>query len=107
MKYLASPYSHPDPFIREERYLRAMKVLSDLLEKGEFVYSPIVHCHEFAKIVYRDRVPRFDFWRAYDLHMLSKCDELLVLRIDGWASSVGVTAEIEEAMKLEIPIRWL
>lgn len=107
MKYLASPYSDPDPFIREERYLRAMKVLADLLHKGVWTYSPIVHCHEFAKIIYRDGVPVFDHWRQYDLHMLSLCDEILVLRIEGWNRSVGVAAEIAEAERLGIKVSYI
>ena len=107
MKYLASPYSHKDPFIREERYLRACKVLSDLLAQGEWVYSPIVHCHEFAKIVYRDGVPIFAHWKQFDLHMLSLAEALLVLRIEGWDTSVGVKSEIEEANRLGIPVRYI
>lgn len=105
MKYLASPYTDPDPFIREERYLRASRVLAWLLKTSTWVYSPIVHCHELAKIA--DLPKDFAFWKQYNFHMLSKADEVLVLRIEGWETSVGIKAEIQEAERLGIPVRYI
>ena len=105
MKYLGSPYTHPDPFIMEERYLRAMRVLAGLLREKIWAYSPIVHCHELAKI---GALPKdAAFWREYDFYMLSKCDELLVLRIEGWEQSQGLQAEIAEAFRLIIPVSYI
>lgn len=105
MRYLASPYSHEDPFIREERYLRAMKVLSSLLLVGQYVYSPIVHCHELAKVANLPKTA--DFWRRYNFHMLAQCEDLLILRIDGWESSVGIAEEKAEAERLNLPVSYL
>lgn len=105
MRYLASPYTDPDPWVREDRYLRAAKVLTDYLTARIWTYSPIVHCHELAKIV---ALPAdADFWREYDFHMLSKSDMLMVLRIEGWGASKGVNAEIAEANRLGIEIFYI
>lgn len=38
--------------------------------------------------------------------LISKCDELWVLKIDGWEQSKGVSAEIEYAESLNIPIKY-
>lgn len=101
MIYLASPYSHPDAFVREERYLLAMKAMCRLLEQGEYVYAPIVHCHELAKVA---DLPRdAGFWRRYNFHMLAKSERIGVLRIDGWDRSVGLAEERDEAARLDIP----
>lgn len=105
MIYLASPYTHPDPFVREERYLRAAKALSYLLSQKKWAYSPIVHCHELAKI--GGLPPDAAFWQAYDFYVLSKCDTFMVLRIDGWEQSKGVAAELAEAERLGIPVKYL
>lgn len=106
MIYLASPYTHYDPFIREERYIRACKVLAEqYLAKRLWAYSPIVHCHELAKMV---NLPReASFWMEYNFYMLAKCSELHVLRIDGWDQSKGIYEEINEAKRLGIPLKFI
>ena len=98
MIYLASPYSHPDSFVREHRYLHALQAVSVLLGDGRWVYSPIVHCHELAKVMGHD--PDFSFWQPYDFHMISICSEFMILRIEGWQESHGITAEKAEAERL-------
>ena len=100
--YLASPYSHPDPFIREFRYLAAMRELTRLLKDGVHVYSPIVHCHELAKIADMPRAA--DFWERYNFTMLAAAEQLWVLMIDGWQESKGIAGEIAEAQRLRLPI---
>jgi hypothetical protein len=39
--YLVSPYSHPDPLVREERFQAACEATADLIRSGAIVYSPI------------------------------------------------------------------
>lgn len=43
------------------------------------------------------------FWRRYDRAMLERCDELVVLQLDGWEESIGVKAEIAIAKELNLP----
>lgn len=93
MIYLASPYSHQDPFVRETRYLAVAKKVIEYLQADKFVYSPIVHCHELQKIV--PIGTDFNFWRSYNLHMLDLASELHVLNLEGWAESIGVSGEIQ------------
>ena len=105
MIYLASPYSHFDPFVREERFLRACKAVAYLLEQQKWVYSPVVHCHQIAMLA---ELPKeFDFWKEYNFHMLSQSKELKILRIDGWERSQGIAAEHAFAEKNEIPVSYL
>lgn len=104
MIYLASPYSNPDPFIQETRYLQAMEYLAFYLRRGVWMYSPIVHCHELAKI---SDIPRdAAFWSPYCLYMLSLSNELRVLRLSGWRQSKGVQEEIAAAKARKLPITW-
>lgn len=103
--YLASPYSHKDPFVREMRYLVTTQALADALKLGVAVYSPIVHCHELAKIA---DLPRdAAFWRNYNFTMLGCAEQLWVLMLEGWDKSVGVGEEVDEAKRLSIPVIYI
>lgn len=103
--YLASPYSHPDPFVREERYLRAMRACIYFLRTEQHVYSPIVHCHELAKI---GALPTdSDFWLSYNFTMLASAVKLVILRIEGYDISLGISREKAKAEALKIPVEYL
>jgi hypothetical protein len=102
--YLASPYSHPDPAVREERYQAACRAAAALMRDGQLVYSPIAHSHNLSTY----GLPTdWAFWSQYDREMLARCDELLVLMLDGWDISIGVREEIRIALELGKPIRFL
>jgi nucleoside 2-deoxyribosyltransferase len=104
--YLASPYSHPDPIVREERFKAVCRKSAELLTNGKNVFSPIAHSHPIQ--VYGD-LPKADweFWRAFDFEILAKCDVLYVLKLPGWSESRGVLAEIEEAARCRINVLFL
>ena len=89
----------------EERYIRASKALTYLLNEQRWAYSPIVHCHELGKIGGLPKEAKF--WEAYDFHMLSCAKSFLILRIEGWETSHGVAAEKAEAERLNLPIGYL
>lgn len=101
MIYLASPYSHKDPAVMEERYLAAMDCTAWLLKQKLWVYSPIVHCHEIAK---QHSLPTdFEFWKEYNKHMLGLASLLYVLAIPGWTKSIGVAGEMARAREIHLP----
>lgn len=89
--YIASPYSHDEPIIREQRYLSAAYYVSNCIQAKDHVYSPIVHNHWLAKTF--GLRGDFTFWRDFDLTMLSHAYELRILRLDGWEQSRGVREE--------------
>jgi hypothetical protein len=101
MIYLASPYSHPDPAVREQRFQAACRAVADLICSGQAVFSPIVHSHRLG-------LPTdWAFWEPFDQAHLVRCDELAVLTLPGWEDSVGVAAEIALARALGQPVRYL
>lgn len=105
LTYLASPYSHHDPEVREERYRQACYTTAALMRNGHLVYSPIVHSHPLTRHPY-GLPTTWDYWRTLDEAMLSRCQELLVLTIYGWEDSEGVMAEVRLAKNLGIPVRY-
>ena len=103
MLYLASPYSHPDPAVREQRFKAVCCMAARLMLDNKFVYAPIVHCHPLAPYY----VPTdWAFWEHHARWHIERCNEVLVYALDGWDESVGVQAEIKIALALHKPVRY-
>jgi nucleoside 2-deoxyribosyltransferase len=97
MIYLASPYSHPDPAVRERRFRAACSAAALLLQAGHAVFSPIAHGHVLAE---HGLPTDWKFWQRYDREHLERCDEVIVLMLNGWEESAGVHGEIRQAHEL-------
>lgn len=110
MKYLATPYSHPDPAVREARFRIACRVAAILMLNGEQIFSPIAHTHPVVNST-TGNVPwmpsDFNFWEKYDRWFIERCDELIVVFMDGTTESKGVAGEIEMAREFKLPIRYV
>jgi len=91
--YLASPYSHKDPKVREERFVAACKAAAWLMKQGYAVFSPIAHSHSIAIHGDIDGLD-CDFWLKQDMEMLKFCEKMVILTIDGWDTSKGVGVEM-------------
>lgn len=102
--YLASPYSHSDPAVRQARYEKACQIVAFLIQKGYLVFSPIVHSHPCT---HYGLPTDHTFWDRYDRAFLERCDELWILAIDGWQISKGIHAEIQMAKEFSKPIAFL
>ena len=105
MIYLASPYSHPDPAVMEERFRAVCRVSAKLMLGGTLLFSPIAHTHPIAVA---GELPRgWDFWHAYDKWFINNCDAVWVLMLDGWENSKGVSAEIAIAREIGKEVIYL
>ena len=103
--YLAVPYTHKNPRVLTRRFNLVNKAAAKLINQGYYVFSPISMNHP---IKLADDLPcLWEFWAAYDTAYLEVCNKMFVLKLPGWDKSVGVTAEIEIAKKLKIPIEYL
>ena len=49
----------------------------------------------------------WSFWEPHDNEHLAHCEEVVVLRLDGWRESEGVQAELDAAAALGKPVRYL
>jgi hypothetical protein len=100
--YLAVPYSHPDPAVRQQRFEAVNRAAADLMRDGVYVFSPISHTHSIALA---GELPiDWNYWQGYDRTMLAACDRMVVLTLPGWEASVGVRAEMKIAQEMEMPI---
>ena len=104
MIYLAAPYSHPEPMIVQERMENIYRVLGEFIKNGQHVITPL-SMHEVA--IRHDLDGTYDYWSDYCLDILGRCDSMVVLCMDGWRESRGVTDEIQFCENNDIPISYL
>ena len=104
MIYLASPYTHPDPVVQEERFHAVCRHAAEMMRCGIRVFSPISHTHPIAA---HGLPGDWGFWKDYDRAFIEMCSEVLVLKLPGWEESKGVRAEIAIAEELGKPVRYV
>lgn len=102
--YLASPYSHPDPLVREQRFRSVCEEAGRLTQEGILVYSPIAHNHPVSEFF--ELPGDWGFWKPICEAMLRRCDELWVLDIPGVSESKGVRHELQFAIRRQMPVYY-
>lgn len=103
MIYLASPYSHKDPAVMAERAEAVAAAAAHFMRQGHIIYCPIAAWHWVAL---RHDLPKdWPTWRKLDFGFVRHAREVWVLALDGWDTSVGVTAEREMAVLLGLPVK--
>jgi nucleoside 2-deoxyribosyltransferase len=90
--YIAGPYTNPEPI---ENTHKAFRMADELVKAGHVPYVP--HMSLIWNLVSPKPV---DFWYAYDLEILVRCDA--VLRMEG--ASVGADNEVAVARAKGIPV---
>lgn len=104
LHYLASPYTHKEKKIKLQRAYDATEASVRLLNRNIHVFAPIPYNYHWEKFF----VPGdWVFWEEFDKNFLRRCDGLIVLMLDGWDKSIGVTAEIKYAKKISLPICYV
>lgn len=102
--YLAAPYSGSDAEVKLRMQLFCL-VDAQLSAEGRVTVSPLMkhfvlnHSNELGS--------DWNFWKRYSQVLLSRCQYMIVVMLDGWDTSVGVRAEIELAKELNIPVAYL
>ena len=95
--YLASPYSDPSIEIRRLRFDSVCYAAAEMMNKGFYVYSPIVNNHPLVDYGVKTN---WKYWKLFDEIMINKCSVFAVLMLDGWYGSTGVRAEIKKATEI-------
>lgn len=103
--YLASPYSHRDPAVMQDRYEQVCQAAADMVAEGQMAISPIAYGHTL--LGYREMPGDWTFWESFCISLLAKCERIVVLKMDGWQESRGVQAEIRYAEAHGIPVDYI
>jgi hypothetical protein len=106
--YLACPYTDPDPAVRKARFDVATAVAADFIRAGRIVYSPITMTHPIDMVLAgASNTLGSDYWVAFDEAFMDMCSEIVVIRLDGWQKSSGVTREIAYFQERNKSIRYM
>lgn len=109
--YLASPYSSKAEQVvdrlleQHSRYNEALRITAKLMNAGNYIYSPIVHCHPMA--VKFGLPTDWQYWKTYCELVVPRCDEFWIATMIDWDQSTGVLAEKKLAEEEGIPIYYL
>jgi len=104
--YLACPYWHNDPNIRESRVITATKAAGQLIYQGWTVFSPLTHSHLICQEL--GNCEDGDLWMEHALAFLDWAHTLGILRLEGWEESEGIAIEIAEWKKVRRkPVQYL
>lgn len=91
--YIAGPYTRPDPV---ENTHGVINLASEMIDEG--LVTPVV---PHLSLLWHLVAPRpLDFWYAYDVAILRRCDALF--RIAG--ASTGADMEVQFAEAHDIPV---
>lgn len=105
MIFVSAPYYDFDKDIIRSRVAIVSKYCGRLISEGKIAISPICLGH---LVVEHCSMPNdFNYWEKYSIKVLSKCNELHVLKIKGWEESRGVSAEIKYAVRHKIKIKYI
>ena len=96
--YMASPYNHDDPDVRQARFEAVCQVAASYLKQGLSLFSPIAHSHPIEVEGFINggiAAPDASFWRDWDLPLMEACCGIITVTLPGWKDSVGVAGEEE------------
>lgn len=109
--YLAIPYTskNPDPAANAAERAARMKSFWEaaayLIDAGHHVVSPMTL--EPALLAAPDMPYRWEHWKEYSIKMVGISSRVVVLMLDGWQESTGVTGEIAEAHLQGLDVEFL
>lgn len=92
--YVASPYSKY-PAGHGEAFAMASRLTGILMSHGIRCFSPIAHSHPIDRWSgYRPRDPH-RYWLDHDFPFMNHAYGCLVLKMEGWKESAGISEELE------------
>lgn len=96
--FISSPYSHPNPEVKVQRTKDVAKMVAKLMHHDIFGLSPVLY--GLSIIQHGMELPDdWQFWAKYCHEYMKACQKVYIIAMEGWAESVGVQGEIEEAIK--------
>lgn len=91
--FIACPYSDPNPAVVQQRFDQCTYVATTLTLAGFAVYSQITMTHPINQVA--AQVKKKITWAPIDETFMEKCDELIILTLQGWDQSNGIASEME------------
>ena len=104
--YLATPYSkYPQGL--GAAHDAAAEAVALLLGAGLDVISPVCACHHVARLSGMDPKIGNPVWMRLNRKLMERCDALVVVMMDGWDKSLGVSLEIQFFEAARKPVKYM
>lgn len=103
--YVATPYTNYKHGHASAAY-DAASTTAELVKLGYRAFSPIVHGHQLSVIGRIDPMDG-DLWKNIDKAFVDAASACVVVKLDGWEESSGVSHEIKEFEKAGKPIVYI
>ena len=102
--YLSGPHKGTEEQ-EEYRVKMSLKVTAKFLAHGIHVFSPIVYGKQISGALnFRTLEERREFMMAYLFEFLEVSKGMIILAMDGWENSWGLSQEVKYCQKNQIPI---
>mgnify|MGYP002138374026 FL=1 len=102
--YVIVPYACSDATLRAKQMAELAKFEASLMERGEYVISPVLRIVGLYGITASDA---WEQWREYAFELMNYCSHVTVLMFDGWDTDPVVLAEIQNAKDIDTPVRYV
>src|SRR5260370_25301843 len=94
--------------IREARFRAATSAAAKLIERGRIVFSPVTMTHPIDRVLAGEHhTLGSKFWVRFDEPFMERCDEIVILRVDGWEKSSGVSRERRFFQDRGLPVSFM
>ncbi len=101
--FISCPYGSGAAIKRNMTYFE--KVDAKILGLGIHTHSPLAK--HYSRQHNKDLGGDWNFWEQYCLRLLRLSTMMVIIMTPGWEESVGVAAEIKEALRLGLKIIYL
>jgi hypothetical protein len=102
--YLAQPYAHLDPEVRNDRAELGALATAWLMQRNWAVHAPIPQGHAVALHLPSVFAHDHKFWMDRDIPILASAQCMHLLPLTGWRVSRGVAQELDCARKSGLPV---
>jgi hypothetical protein len=100
--YVATPYTKVKAGLDIAFHL-ACCATGALIKHGIPAFSPIAHAHPIASVCQIDPTDH-KIWLPADAPLMHAAEALLVVKLDGWSDSYGISQEIKAFQAMHKPI---
>lgn len=103
--YLASPYSHDDPQVRDIRAAEVNRYAGLLMAQGVYCIPTIYLTHENAK---RFGLPTDHvWWIGFNKALIDPSAGMIIAQLPGWDESKGIVQEINYCRSVGKPVTMM
>lgn len=101
--YLASPYSHRFRIVRWWRARQIRKIMARIINEQDVIvpFSPIALTHLIDALC-----PDVRWVEDFDKHLLGRFDGMIIVKMPGWDTSVGIKKELNFCLENRIPYTY-